>query len=80
MEFFRKNPAAAENLRGPIFEDKVIDFIVELAHVEEQPTTREELMREIDPPAPVAAGAAEQRSEPVEQPDHAADQPAQPVE
>ena len=59
MEFFRKNPQAAENLRGPIFEDKVIDFIVELAHVAEQPATREELMREVDPPAAIAAAASE---------------------
>ena len=25
MEFFRKNPQAADSLRGPIFEDKVVD-------------------------------------------------------
>ena len=31
MEFFRKNPQAAETLRGPIFEDKVVDFVLELA-------------------------------------------------
>ena len=36
MEFFRKNPQAADGLRGPIYEDKVIDFILELAKVEEQ--------------------------------------------
>ena len=35
MEFFRKNPQAAEGLRGPIFEDKVVDFILELAKVED---------------------------------------------
>jgi len=33
IEFFRKNPEAAENLRGPIFEDKVVDFMLELAKV-----------------------------------------------
>ena len=43
MEFFRKNPQAAENLRGPIFEDKVIDFILELAKVEDRAVTPEEL-------------------------------------
>ena len=31
MEFFRKNPQAADGLRGPIFEDKVVDFILDLA-------------------------------------------------
>ena len=46
MEFFRKNPQAAEGLRGPIFEDKVVDFILELAKVEERTVTPEELAAE----------------------------------
>jgi trigger factor len=46
MEFFRKNPQAAENLRGPIYEDKVIDFILELAKVEDKLVTAEELSAE----------------------------------
>ncbi len=50
MEFFRKNPQAAEGLRGPIFEDKVIDFILELAQVEDRTATPDELAAE--PPAP----------------------------
>jgi trigger factor len=36
MEFFRKNPQAADSLRGPIFEDKVVDFVLELARLEER--------------------------------------------
>lgn len=43
MEFFRKNPQAAENLRSPIFEEKVVDFMLELAKVEEKVVTVEEL-------------------------------------
>jgi len=31
FEFFNKNPEAIADLRGPIFEDKVVDFILELA-------------------------------------------------
>ena len=46
MEFFRKNPQAADGLRGPIYEDKVIDFILELAKVEEKVVTPEELSAE----------------------------------
>ena len=46
MEFFRKNPQAAEGLRGPIFEDKVIDFILELAKIEERAVTPDELAAE----------------------------------
>jgi trigger factor len=57
MEFFRKNPQAAENLRGPIFEEKVIDFVLELAKVSDKPATPEELIA--DPEAPgQSAGSA----------------------
>ena len=56
MEFFRKNPQAADGLRGPIFEDKTVDFILESATVETKAVTPEELSA--DPEAPAAAKAA----------------------
>ncbi|WP_323990856.1 trigger factor [Nguyenibacter sp. L1] len=43
FEFFRKNPQATESLRGPIFENKVVDYVIELAKVEEKDVTPEEL-------------------------------------
>ncbi|MBC7434153.1 MAG: trigger factor [Rubritepida sp.] len=43
LEFFQKNPGAIENLRSPIFEEKVVDFMLELAKVEEKVVTAEEL-------------------------------------
>ena len=49
MEFFRKNPQAAENLRGPIYEDKVIDFILELAKLEDKVVPPEELSADPTP-------------------------------
>ena len=52
MEFFRKNPEAAENLRGPIYEDKVVDFLLELAQVEDKPVSPEELAADPDAPSP----------------------------
>ena len=55
MDFFRKNPQAAENLRGPIFEEKVVDFVLELAKVEDKTVTSEELSAE---PDAVAGGEA----------------------
>ena len=33
LEYFQKNPPAMQQLAGPIFEDKVIDFILEMAKV-----------------------------------------------
>ncbi len=53
LEFFRKTPQAAENLRGPIFEDKVVDYILDQAQVEDRVVSAEELAAE--PPEPAAA-------------------------
>lgn len=55
MEFFRTNQQAAESLRGPLYEDKVVDYVLELATVEDVTVTPEELVAE--PPAnpPLAA-------------------------
>jgi trigger factor len=52
LEFYRQNPEVVANLRAPIFEDKVIDFIVELAKVEERKVTPQELLSAPDPDAP----------------------------
>lgn len=43
IEFFRANPQAAETLRGPIFENKVVDYVLELAKVEDRTVTPDEL-------------------------------------
>ena len=45
-DYFRKNPAAVASLRAPIFEDKVIDYILELANVSEKKVSREDLYKE----------------------------------
>jgi trigger factor len=49
LDFYRQNPEAIANLRAPIFEDKVIDFIVELAKVEERRITPQELLSAPEP-------------------------------
>ena len=46
LEFFRKNPRSADHLRGPIFEDKVIDFVLELAKTTDQVVTAEDLAKD----------------------------------
>jgi len=43
FEFFRSNKQALDSLRAPVFEDKVVDFILELAEVTEKPVSVEEL-------------------------------------
>jgi trigger factor len=49
LDFYRQHPEAVANLRAPIFEDKVVDFIVELAKVEERRITPQELLSTPDP-------------------------------
>ena len=58
MEFFRKNPQAAEGLRGPIFEEKVVDFILELAKVDRPTVTPEELSQPPERPGRARRRAA----------------------
>jgi trigger factor len=45
-DFYRNNPNALASLRAPIFEEKVVDFLVELADVTEKHVSREELFKE----------------------------------
>ena len=45
-EYYQKNPNALAALRAPLFEDKVVDFLVELAEVTDKPVSREELFKE----------------------------------
>ena len=45
-EYYQKNPSALAAMRAPLFEDKVVDFLVELADVTDQPVSREELFKE----------------------------------
>jgi trigger factor len=47
-EYYQKNPNALAALRAPLFEDKVVDFLVELADVTDKPVSREELFKEDD--------------------------------
>jgi trigger factor len=58
LDFYRQNPEAVANLRAPIFEDKVVDFIVELAKVEERRVTPQELLALSDPDVGATASAA----------------------
>ena len=54
LDFYRQNPGAIDTLRAPIFEDKVIDFIVELAKIGERKITPQELLAMPDPAGEVA--------------------------
>ena len=46
FEFYQKNPEMVARLRAPIYEDKIIDFILELAKLTERKVTPQELNEE----------------------------------
>jgi len=45
-DYYRNNPNALASLRAPLFEDKVVDFLLELVDVTEKQVSREELFKE----------------------------------
>ena len=47
-DYYRSNANALAQLRAPIYEDKVVDFILELANVTEKKISREELFKDED--------------------------------
>jgi trigger factor len=48
FESYKKNPQAMEQLSAPIYEDKVVDYILEQAKVNDKQATMEDLIKAID--------------------------------
>jgi trigger factor len=48
FEFYQKNPQALAQLRAPLYEDKVVDFITEMAKITEKEVSREELLKALE--------------------------------
>ena len=61
LDYYRQHPEAAGNLRAPIFEEKVVDYIVELAKPAERKVSPQELLAMTE--ADEAADAAEPEEE-----------------
>lgn len=58
LEYFQQNPQAAQQLAGPVFEDKVIDYILEIAKVNDNVISVEELYKVDEDDKPKAKKAA----------------------
>jgi trigger factor len=56
-DFYRKNPNAIAAIRAPIYEEKVVDFLTELATVTDKTVSREDLYKD-DDEVPAAEAAA----------------------
>ena len=48
MQFYQENPQAMQELQAPIFEEKIVDYILELAKVTERTVSIEELLADPD--------------------------------
>ncbi|HQS98163.1 MAG TPA: trigger factor, partial [Novosphingobium sp.] len=48
VEYVRSEPLAAAQLRAPLYEDKVVDFLFDKAEVTEREVTKEELQAAIE--------------------------------
>ena len=58
MELFRKYPQVVENIRGPLYEEKVVDFVLELAKITDEIVSLEELSKDPDEAKALAATPA----------------------
>jgi trigger factor len=52
FDYYKNNPEAMQAMQSPLLEEKVVDFIVELADVKEKSVTIEELMALPEPGKP----------------------------
>jgi trigger factor len=62
MDTFQKNPEAMQQLRERLMEDKVVDFIVELAKVTDKTVSLKELEAEPEGEAPVKKKTAKKKA------------------
>ena len=85
LEFFRSNPQAQEQIKAPVFEEKVIDYIIEMAKVSEKPATFEDLIKVLESedeeetkkkPAAKKKAAPKKKAAAKDDGDAAADKPA----
>ncbi len=54
-EFYQKNPEAVASLRAPLYEEKVVDWLLTQIDVTDRTVTKEELMKEEDEPLALAS-------------------------
>jgi len=62
FKYYQENPEAMQQLSGPVFEDKVTDFIMELVKTSDKVVSSEDLMADDDEPAPAKKKAAAKKA------------------
>ncbi|MEK9597008.1 MAG: trigger factor [Rhodospirillaceae bacterium] len=64
VEFYQTNPEARASVQAPLFEDKVVDFILEMAKIEDVTVAAEDLFRDDDAPGDEAEDAKSTKAKP----------------
>ena len=64
LEFFQKNPNMMAQLRAPLYEEKVVDYVLSKAKVDDVKVTREELEAEDEEPQADAKPAKAKKAAP----------------
>ncbi len=62
IEYYNSNPDALRELAGPMFEERVMDYILEMAQVTDKETTVEALYAEAEEKAKPAKAAKEKKA------------------
>ena len=65
-DFYRNNQQALAELRAPLYEEKVVDYILGLAKVTDRRVPKEELMKPLDDDLPPSAKTGEETAVPVD--------------
>ena len=60
-EYFEKTPGAIGQLRAPIFEQKIVDFLIDKVNVQDNEVSREELIKPLDGDAEVASPSEDEQ-------------------
>lgn len=66
FKYYQENPQAMQQLSGPVYEEKIVNFILELAKVTEKTVTAEELMAEDEDDKPKKKSAAKKAADKAE--------------
>lgn len=56
IQYYQSNPQALDSLKAPIYEEKVVDFILELAKVTDKDVSPEDLLKDPDERSAPASG------------------------
>jgi len=57
MDYYRNNPEAMEQLSAPVYEEKVVDFILEQVKVTDKKATMDDLIKALETDAETQSGA-----------------------